>query len=267
MKVLLIEPPRKVWELMGNCVAPPLGLAQIAAVLEERGIPVRIVDCNASGLSWARLKRAIAREEPDLVGASAMTPFFPDVYRVTRIAKGVNPRIITVLGGPHVTFTPGRPSSSAPRWTSSCGARRRGSTGRRASGLATTASMWTATTCWPSPRASWSGPEGQLVLPGPGRSPGPLPGPPAPDAPRGQPHGADRHRGLHRRGAGRMEQPPQRGLLGCLGVPQGLVPGSQKGLQLPDPLRHPSLLHLVHPPSRAKSTRSSSFSLSIPFIS
>ncbi|MFQ6058640.1 MAG: B12-binding domain-containing radical SAM protein [Anaerolineae bacterium] len=106
MKVLLVEPPRKVWELMGNCVAPPLGLAQVAAVLEERGIPVRIVDCNASGLSWAKLEKAIAREEPDLVGASAMTPFFPDAYRVTRIAKRVNPHIVTVLGGPHVTFTP-----------------------------------------------------------------------------------------------------------------------------------------------------------------
>ena len=35
MKVLLVEPPRRMWDVMGDCVSPPLGLAQLAAVLEE----------------------------------------------------------------------------------------------------------------------------------------------------------------------------------------------------------------------------------------
>jgi len=41
MRVLLIEPPKAVWDLMGDCISPPLGLAWIAAVLgREDGVQV-----------------------------------------------------------------------------------------------------------------------------------------------------------------------------------------------------------------------------------
>jgi len=104
MKVLLIEPPKKVWEMMGDCVAPPLGLAYVAGTLEREGIEVGIVDCNASELTWPQLKEAIAEAQPDLVGATAMTPYFHAAARAMRIAKEDDPGIATVLGGPHVTF-------------------------------------------------------------------------------------------------------------------------------------------------------------------
>jgi len=38
MRLLLVEPPKKTWELMGQCISPPLGLAQLAAVLEAECI-------------------------------------------------------------------------------------------------------------------------------------------------------------------------------------------------------------------------------------
>jgi len=106
MRVLLVEPPKKTWELMGECVSPPLGLAQLAAVLEEAGIDVEIVDCNAQGIDWPQLKGVIDERRPDVVGATAMTPFFYQALRVMEMAKGVDRGIVTVLGGPHVTFTP-----------------------------------------------------------------------------------------------------------------------------------------------------------------
>jgi anaerobic magnesium-protoporphyrin IX monomethyl ester cyclase len=105
VRVLLIEPPKAVWDLMGDCVSPPLGLAWIAAVLEqENGVQVSLLDCNASGLDWSELRRAIEEQRPDLVGATAMTPYFPAVLRAMQIAKQVEPRIVTILGGQHVTF-------------------------------------------------------------------------------------------------------------------------------------------------------------------
>ncbi len=106
MKVLLVEPPKTTWELMGQCVSPPLGLAQLAAVLEEAGIGVDIVDCNAQNLGWSQLAGVIGEQRPDVIGATAMTPFFYQALRVMEIAKGVDHSIVTVLGGPHVTFTP-----------------------------------------------------------------------------------------------------------------------------------------------------------------
>ncbi len=104
MKVLFVEPPKKSWEMMGDFIAPPLGLAQLAAVLEVNGVDVQIIDCNASGLTWSDLKRAIADAQPTLVGASAMTTFFPTALRVMELAKRVDEDIVTVVGGPHVTF-------------------------------------------------------------------------------------------------------------------------------------------------------------------
>ncbi|MDY6907466.1 MAG: radical SAM protein [Chloroflexota bacterium] len=106
MKVLLVEPPKKTWELMGECVSPPLGLAQLAAVLEEEGIEVGIIDCNAAGLGWAGLEQAIGELRPDVVGATALTPFFSQAVRTMAVAKGVCPQVVTCLGGPHVTFLP-----------------------------------------------------------------------------------------------------------------------------------------------------------------
>jgi anaerobic magnesium-protoporphyrin IX monomethyl ester cyclase len=105
VKVLLVEPPKKTWELMGDCVSPPLGLAQLAAVLEEENIPVNLVDCNASRLTWDDLEDFIAKEKPDIVGATAITPWFYEAVEVARITKSVNPNSVNVLGGPHVTFT------------------------------------------------------------------------------------------------------------------------------------------------------------------
>ena len=104
MKVLLIEPPKKPWEMMGDFIAPPIGLAQLAAVLEADGVPVEILDCNASFLTWEDLEQAIADRQPALVGASAMTTFFPTALRVMKMAKEVNGDTLTVVGGPHVTF-------------------------------------------------------------------------------------------------------------------------------------------------------------------
>ena len=105
MKVLFVEPPKVPWEMMGNFIAPPLGLAQLAAVLEINGVDVQIIDCNASGLTWSDLGQAMADAQPTLVGASAMTTFFPTAMQVMQIAKEIDENITTAVGGPHVTFT------------------------------------------------------------------------------------------------------------------------------------------------------------------
>jgi len=106
MKVLLVEPLKLIWEMMRPCVPVPLGLAQLAAVLEENMVDVKIVDCTALEMGHHALEQAIRQEQPDIVGATALTPFFYDAVQVADIAKGIDPEIITVLGGPHVTYLP-----------------------------------------------------------------------------------------------------------------------------------------------------------------
>ena len=105
MRVLLVEPPKTPWEMMGDVAALPLGLAQLAACLEKADIPVEILDANALGIGWGGLEAAIAQAHPDLVGITVYTPHVPEVSRAVRVARQAAPQAVIALGGPHVTFT------------------------------------------------------------------------------------------------------------------------------------------------------------------
>jgi anaerobic magnesium-protoporphyrin IX monomethyl ester cyclase len=105
MRVLLLEPPKTPWEMMGDVVAPPLGLAQLAGCLEQADIAVEILDANALEIGWDGLEAAIASKRPDLIGITAYTPWVPDVKRAVRVARQAAPEAVIALGGPHVTFT------------------------------------------------------------------------------------------------------------------------------------------------------------------
>ena len=86
--------------------SPPLGLAYIGAVLIENSIDVAALDMNIPSTSLRTLKRRIEAECPAIVGISAYTETYSIALEIARVAKGVNPEIITIMGGPHVTFVP-----------------------------------------------------------------------------------------------------------------------------------------------------------------
>ena len=79
MKVMLIFPPlllkhrysHNVGDAGGNL--PPLGLLHIAAVLEEEGHEVRIVDSPVENLDLEQVIDRIGKFDPDFVGISAIT--------------------------------------------------------------------------------------------------------------------------------------------------------------------------------------------------
>ena len=114
MRVLLLEPPKVPWEMMGDVHAPPLGLAQLAACLDRAEIPVQILDTNALHIGWKRLPAAITEATPDLIGMTVHTPHVPEVSRAVHIARQAAPRASIVLGGPHVTFTVAETLSTMP---------------------------------------------------------------------------------------------------------------------------------------------------------
>ncbi|MGD8518653.1 MAG: cobalamin-dependent protein, partial [Anaerolineae bacterium] len=105
MHVVLLEPPKIPWEMMGDVVAPPLGLAQLAGCLEQAGISVEILDANALEIPWSGLESALTKAQPALIGMTVFTPFVPEIARAVQIARRAVPGAVIVLGGPHVTFT------------------------------------------------------------------------------------------------------------------------------------------------------------------
>lgn len=105
MKVLLINPPytESKYKFIG-LVAPPLGIAYIAAVLEQNDIEVEIIDGSALELEWDELKNQIARSAPDLIGITALTPTIMQALKTAQIAKETCPDAWVTMGGYHPTF-------------------------------------------------------------------------------------------------------------------------------------------------------------------
>jgi radical SAM superfamily enzyme YgiQ (UPF0313 family) len=91
--------------MMGDVVALPLGLAQLAGCLEQAQIPVQVLDANALEIGWRELGAAIAQANPDLIGMTVFTPFVPEISRAVEVARQAAPEAVIALGGPHVTFT------------------------------------------------------------------------------------------------------------------------------------------------------------------
>lgn len=106
MKVLLINPPDTAskYKFIG-LVTPPLGIAYIAAVLEENGVNVKIIDGSALEMSWEELEKEISKYSPDIIAVTAVTPTIDQALRTARIAKKTCNDAYVVMGGYHPTFT------------------------------------------------------------------------------------------------------------------------------------------------------------------
>jgi len=118
-KVLLIFPPFTVSSSDYPTPDPPLGLAYLAAFLEKKGYPVKILDALALGIEQSRrkkggllkvglsdqeIKKAIVDYQPNVVGIScAYTAHAPDAHSVAALVKAVKPKTLVVFGGAHAT--------------------------------------------------------------------------------------------------------------------------------------------------------------------
>ncbi|MEM2098660.1 MAG: radical SAM protein [Candidatus Bathyarchaeia archaeon] len=121
MKILLINPPQTFYPgsdaPAGNL---PLGLMYIAAVLEKAGHNVEILDALMTearfikikdtlqvGMPYDQIQTEIRRRKPEIVGIS--NPFTCQVdnaIKVANIVKEIDPEILTVAGGPHISVVP-----------------------------------------------------------------------------------------------------------------------------------------------------------------
>ncbi len=99
MKVLLVNPPSL--EKKQEIVAPPLGLAYLAGVLERAGKQVEILDAFALGMDFNEVERELRSRKPDLVGVTGMTPIIESAFRTVNISRKYTRHII--FGGAHAS--------------------------------------------------------------------------------------------------------------------------------------------------------------------
>ena len=105
MKVTFINPPQtnSKYKFIG-VVAPPLGISYMAAVLEENGHDVSIIDASALEMTWEDLEKAVEEASPQVVAITALTPTVKQAEKSAQIVKKVFPETTVVMGGYHPTF-------------------------------------------------------------------------------------------------------------------------------------------------------------------
>ncbi len=101
MRVLLISTP---YPLEENPI-PSLSLSYLAGVLQEEGIEVQILDLLVAQYSSNKIRNKLEEYQPQVVGATCVTLNYPIAARILRVCKDFDPNIVTVMGGPHVSFT------------------------------------------------------------------------------------------------------------------------------------------------------------------
>ena len=79
---------------------PHIGLAYIAASLEQKGHSVSILD---TGISERNEVETFVRTPFDIIGVTATSFTFRDAVEVIKVVKDTNPQVPIVLGGPHAS--------------------------------------------------------------------------------------------------------------------------------------------------------------------
>jgi len=98
--VTLIIPPSPY--LLNDKVFVSLGPLYVAAVLEQKGCEVRVLDLKGQS-NWQGKVREIAEQDNALIGITAVTPDFPIALRILKIVKSVNKNACVAIGGAHAT--------------------------------------------------------------------------------------------------------------------------------------------------------------------
>ena len=112
--ILFVTAPYHCWGVQVVGSWPPLHLVYLAGAAREAGAAPQIYDAMNKSHSFADIRAEIERSKPDYVltydylpvTGAISTAALPDSIAILRIAKEINPGIVTLLGGPHPTFLP-----------------------------------------------------------------------------------------------------------------------------------------------------------------
>lgn len=99
---------------------PPLHLMYLAASLRKEGYDVRIIEDNSDRLGSKGTAKAVAEEDPLMVGLTASTATLGVAFQYIEEIKKECPETKVVLGGPHVTFLPVETMQDCPAIDAVC---------------------------------------------------------------------------------------------------------------------------------------------------
>lgn len=101
-RVCLIIPPSIF--LLDERVFMSLGVLRVAAVLEQVGTKVEVLDLSGISNFKDVTKEHAFHSKAEIFGFTATTPQLPAVAEIVEVIKKTRPHAKTILGGPHVTL-------------------------------------------------------------------------------------------------------------------------------------------------------------------
>lgn len=99
--VTLVNPPYP--KEASQSIFLPLGIGYLAAVLEQEGYQVSVVDCQITHPDSKALEEKFRSLNPDIIGVTSATVTYLPALDVLKTAKAAVPNALTLMGGPHVT--------------------------------------------------------------------------------------------------------------------------------------------------------------------
>ncbi len=115
MKILMVQPNYHSGgaEIAGNWT--PSWVAYIGGALKKAGFDqIKFVDAMADDIPDDQIEEIIRKNMPDVVMTTNITPSIFKAQAIMKIAKKVNPKIRTLMGGIHSTFMYPQVLSEAP---------------------------------------------------------------------------------------------------------------------------------------------------------
>ncbi len=103
-KVLLITPPYHSGVVESAGVWMNVAFVYIAGSLRAAGYDPVIYDAMSYWDGYGDIEKRIKDEKPDVVATTAFTSGIVDALKVLKLAKDINPEILTVIGNVHATF-------------------------------------------------------------------------------------------------------------------------------------------------------------------
>jgi anaerobic magnesium-protoporphyrin IX monomethyl ester cyclase len=101
-RICLITPPSIF--LLDERVFMTLGILKVAAVLEQAGIDVEMLDLSGVENYEEVVRDHVANSTTSCYGLTATTPQMPAATKIHRVIRNARPGARLILGGPHVTL-------------------------------------------------------------------------------------------------------------------------------------------------------------------
>jgi anaerobic magnesium-protoporphyrin IX monomethyl ester cyclase len=103
-KILFVTPPYHcgVVEVAGRWI--PLNFVYLAGAARQAGVTAEIYDAMTKDHGYPEIEKRFRESGADYVASTAITSTINDAVKTLELAKKVNPRTVTILGGVHPTF-------------------------------------------------------------------------------------------------------------------------------------------------------------------